>query len=449
MQSNIISEMARKELARRELDRRSKQLQQNNQQEGFINKVGNFAEENITKPIEKYAVNPALEAVSGAVQGTANVPSGIYNLAREGANLIPGIDLPKAPTLDLIPHTLASELGNVGAFAANPFRMIAKAPEVYGAAKNAMKIPMIAEHVSKAANMMKNNYLTSKIAGNSLLGAGYSPEHPVLGASLGGAVPLAQKAYETGKPLLQSAFSKFDSGKVAEKLQNSHDKLESFANDMFNKVGSEVEKRGISKVPIDKSLIDNLEELLPKTDKYKRLIKKIRSNDFKSLREAQTDLWNMGTSRKSSVLHSEKDVGEEILNFRDKINESISNHFEKTGHADLSNILNEARTHWHKLKDVYYGNYTPNAISNLVQKGYRKKPKNIMNVLSEDSDPMRKILEENPMILKDIELFGEKKNAMGKLKKLGIGAGIIGGTIGGMAATPIPGKIKELGNMLL
>lgn len=276
-------------------------------------------------------------------------------------------------------------------------------------------------------------------------------ENPLVGAlegyGLQGASEIAPSVLKGIGNTFSNAFKKVTPESIAKSLQSSHDLLEKEASDIFDKVSEQVKSRKISKVPIDEKLIDEMSEVLPKTRATKQLVEKAKKGDYSELRKAQSELWKRGTRKKSSILESDRDLGEEILDLRDRINESISSHFKNTKNSDLSDLLNQGRQKYYNLKDIYYGQYTPNSISNLVQKNYRKIPNNIVNVLSEQSEPMEKILEANPEIPEQLKLLIKKENAMKKLKYI-VAPAAIGG-LSGVIGSGATNKVKDISNALI
>lgn len=246
------------------------------------------------------------------------------------------------------------------------------------------------------------------------------------GKVVGKALSYASKPISTVK----NALTKVNHEEVGKGIQATHDALESKANKLFNEVQSEAEIRGISQVNIDPKLIEEMEQYLPKTRATTKLIDKAKTGDYAALRKAQSELWHRGTARKSSILPSENDLGEEILDLRERINESIGKHLKKTGHDDLNTKLSEARNYWKDLKDTYFGEHTPNAISNLVQKNLRKIPDNLMKTLGEKSEPMQRIRDANPFVDQRLEQLVKKQNAIKNLKNAGVGAAVLTGATG-------------------
>lgn len=228
---------------------------------------------------------------------------------------------------------------------------------------------------------------------------------------------------------LPKAFTKINHKEVATAVQQSHDVLEKSATDLFDKVGSEAVKRNVDSIPIRKDLIADIADLeqLP-TKKYKALLDKAYSGDYQSLRDLQADLWQKGTNGLKSPLRAEQNAGEHMMELREELNDSIINHFKKTGHLDLAEDLTKAKKYYKNLMDTYFSKKVPAAIKNLVHKESRKVPKNIMNVLSEDSKPMARIRNQtHPIVSKKVKDYENKQKAMKDLKNLGIAGGIATG----------------------
>lgn len=266
---------------------------------------------------------------------------------------------------------------------------------------------------------------------------GFLPSGRVGAAIEGGAVgalPLVAKpviAAAKGLVNLPKAFTKINPKEIASAVQQSHDVLEKSATDLFDKVGAEAVKRNVDSIPIRKDLIADISDLeqLP-TKKYKALLDKAYSGDYQALRDLQADLWQKGTKGLKSPLRAEQNAGEHMMELREELNDSIINHFKKTGNLDLAENLTKAKEYYKNLMDTYFSKKVPPAIKNLVHHDSRKVPKNIMNVLSEDSKPMARIRDKShPIVSKKVKDYENKQRAWETLKKLGI-AGGIGAPIG-------------------
>ena len=135
--------------------------------------------------------------VGGYGQGLANIGPGLLNLGVSGVNALGG-NLSKIPMIDLVPHTPAATVGEIGSFFGAPgfLKAISKIQALASTAQHVVKIPMVADALKHASNVLgKSPTLekivqsptTQKVAGNALLGGAYVPENPLLGMGLGAA----------------------------------------------------------------------------------------------------------------------------------------------------------------------------------------------------------------------------------------------------------------------
>ncbi len=237
-----------------------------------------------------------------------------------------------------------------------------------------------------------------------------------------------------------NAIRRIDPVKVAKSIQNSHDTLHTSAKNDFKNVEKGAYARNISSVPLRKDLIADIAEhpLMPKSEKIQNILDKAYSGDYSGLRNLQSELWQRGTKAVRSPLISESNAGESLFDLRDEINNSIKNHLEKTGNVDLAKILNDATKKYKLLKDTYYHKKTPLAIKNLVDPEVRKIPKNLMDVLSQESLPMNRVKKQNPIAAKTAEQYKAQTQSRSNLKKAAAAAAV---------ATALPvGVNKLLGN---
>jgi len=240
---------------------------------------------------------------------------------------------------------------------------------------------------------------------------------------------------------LQNVFSKLAPEDIAKTVQQNHDAMKTSASDLFNNVADQAKARGINTIPVDKNVIDNIAAYLPKTRAVQSLMDKANSGDYASVRKLQSELWNRGTKKTSSVLSSDKDAGEEMLDLRDKVNEGISKHFKDTGNEDLGNTLDQARSQWANLKNTYYSHPT---IAKLVDPNIRKIPKNIANVFSENSVPMERVRQSNPSIVPGMQEIANKQNAMKNLSYLKPSGPTLGAIGAAALANPVYHMLKNI-----
>lgn len=217
------------------------------------------------------------------------------------------------------------------------------------------------------------------------------------------------------------AFAHINPQDISKSIQSSHDVMKKSAEDIFDKVGTYARQRGADVIPIEKSLVDAVSSYLPNTKAAKNLLSRLASGDFQALRDVQSELFHRGTKASKSLLPSESNKGEEMMDLRDKVNDAISNYFHETGNFDLNKDLDKAKSIYKNLKDTYYGKTVPAAIKKLVHPDTRKMPSNIFKTLDEDSVSMNRIKSQNPIASKALDLNKRKENAIQRLKYLGYG----------------------------
>lgn len=247
------------------------------------------------------------------------------------------------------------------------------------------------------------------------------------GQLFGGAKPTGQFIKGLVSPLT-NAFLDVNPEATAQGIQKTHDLLKESAGKLFKDVESEAVNRGINVLPIDPAFIRSLTKYLPKTDIIKDMLTKSTSGDYSALRKLQSELFERGSKAKAHDLTSENIKGEEMLSKRDQLNKFMSDYFKNTGHKDLSDMLSEARFKYKNLMDTYYDKLLPVSVRKLVGKA-RQIPKDIVNALSVDSDPMNKLKQANPFIEEMLNKSILKNNAIQRLKNLGIGGGLFGGAV--------------------
>lgn len=361
---------ALKELARRELASR------NQPKLGLLERTANNIEQNINKPVEKFG-RAARNAGAGFAQGIANTPANIYNLGAMGANAL-GAHLPQSPTFNFAPEDINSKAGEVASIFAAPELAFGAVGKGLGAAGNAIK----------SIGNPKNIFTTKNTIKNSLL--------------------------------------------------NKHDLLEQKAANAFNQVSKEVKNRGINEhTSINKiseepffnhESIEALREYFPKTRAASKLLQEAKSGSYDALRKLQTDLYTNAKKNLSSSNEADRMRGAEMFEKRNDILEAISSHLKNSGNHDLDALLNEARHDWGTLQKTYYNENMNNALIKMFDKNFRKVPKNLTNILAEESIPMKQLLEFHPGLQE--KLYGHMlgKNIFGKVKRYGLpaGAGVLG-----------------------
>lgn len=382
---------------------------------GFLERAAADVNEYINKPVESLG-RSARDLIGGYGQGLANIVPGLYNLGASGANVL-GAHLPKSPMIDLVPHSPSTKVGEISSFFGAPgaLKALSKIPGAYRTFSSAMKIPLIAEGIKHASNFLGKSPTASRIAGNALLGGAYSPDNPLAGVGLGaGAGAIGEglaKGYSGIKNSLENneLFKTISSNpksllttkkSIKNNLLNKHDYLENRASEAFNHVSKEVNERGINHIPLERYLPENFFEqakhYFPNTRASYDLLSQAKTGDYNALRKIQGDLYKRAKKNLSSQFEADNLKGAEMLEKRNDINQTISNHLQETGHNDLSKILNEARNDWSTLQETYYNENVNNSLIKMFDKNVRKIPNNLIKILSEESIPMKNILNFHP-----------------------------------------------------
>lgn len=212
---------------------------------------------------------------------------------------------------------------------------------------------------------------------------------------------------------------------IKNEIIRPHDALENRATKAFNEVSQEVNKRGINQVPLNSEIdFNQLRSYFPNTKKYNALLEKAQTGDYNALRKLQTDIYTTGKKNLGSSLEADRMRGAEMLEKRDDINQAIHNHLVSTGNNDLAELLGKARDDWRTLQKTYYNENMNNAIVNMVNKNYRKIPKNLVDVLSEESLPMKNLLDFHPGLQKRINRYKSAQNILNKSIKYGTPAAV-------------------------
>jgi len=219
---------------------------------------------------------------------------------------------------------------------------------------------------------------------------------------------------------------------IKNSILNTHDALENRASEGFKTVSNEVANRNLPHFEVDPYEIENLKEYFPKTRTANKLISDAQTGDYNALRKIQSDLYTRGKNNLGSSLEADRLRGSEMLEKRDNINQAISNNLEKMGQDDLNAILNNARADYRTLQQVYYNSNMNNAIVNMVNKDYRKVPKNLIDILGEESNPMQELLNFHPGLENALNKHIMKKNAFSSLRKYLVPAAAAG--LGGYEA---------------
>lgn len=210
--------------------------------------------------------------------------------------------------------------------------------------------------------------------------------------------------------------AKLDPSRLVKSVQQGHDTLHQGAVSRYQNVENEVMNRKVPQMTIYPDEIDEATKYLAKTKANQKLIEGAKKGEYKDLRQLQSDLGQEAERLKSSDSFAERNLGKEMFDQRQGINDMLKNHLESTGNKDLAEQLKEANDLYSKKHELYYDH---NVIGKMVNPKTRKIPKNPMNVFSEQSEQMKRIIAEHPEISEELSLISSKKNISDRLKKYG------------------------------
>lgn len=309
---------------------------------------------------------------------------------------------------------------------------------------NAMNIPHdLAGYAANRLNLIPQSAqqyipyqkdITSQIT--QMAGEGNQPGEQLLRGI--GRNPLAAisapSVLKTLNPLkVTAAFNRIKPEQAAKALQDTHNSMLNEASGLYDQVKSEAKNRNINNVNIDPNLIEQARTpgYFPNTAASRKLINQAATGDYEALHNLQSDMGKRSRDKMSSDFAADRDVGEEMHELRNSINENTANHFRQTGNEDLADALQLGRNKYAQFKDLFYGNNTNNAIKNLVDPSFNKVPNNLMNVLSENSVPMQKILDANPFVKNQVKKYQAKQKSINFIKNSLITGAIAGTGFGG------------------
>lgn len=274
--------------------------------------------------------------------------------------------------------------------------------------------------VSKLKQLPKVGSYLASVAGKGLPFAAYKStqeETPMKGFEKG----LAEYALGEGAlrgagaaaKSIKSALRPVDVEKTYGGIQKAYEEANSKLGNLFEFVTKQAKERGIENVgKIDETFIDDAKNLLPASKTNKKLILNAGEGNYESIRKLYSKI---GQYRRNA---KDFETAELYDDLRDRINDSLKNHFISTGNKDLSQWLDAAKSGYSQLKQTYES--TP-MLRKLV--GESQEIPETLKPLMKKNTEMARIRELHPEIEKDIAAQNTRKN----LKRLGIGAAIYEG----------------------
>lgn len=195
--------------------------------------------------------------------------------------------------------------------------------------------------------------------------------------------------------------------RLVKDLQASHDAQVAANSALYQDAGKLAKQRGVTNVPLNPSVINNVTKHFPSTPRVKDLINKALTGDYDALHEFQSELGRRGTKWINHGGQAEENAAEELLSARDQINNAIESHFDTTGNSDIADMIRKGRAGWRSLKQDFY-EYNP--IKNMVHPDLKKVPKNPWSILTEDSVPVKNVLNKHPWVGNDVALHIMRQN---------------------------------------
>lgn len=223
-------------------------------------------------------------------------------------------------------------------------------------------------------------------------------------------LPGAAKATKTGARLLKSrAFRKSPEG-YAQIIEKSYDKQKDLAGGLYQSVLKRAQEEGVSTINLPKNLMQEIKELGPKTQAFKRALQKASKGGYEELHNIQSSLFTRSHGLKKSQDITQRELGEDVAEVRTRLNDYVENHFDKSGTPELAHDLREARRKYRHLKEVFEKNPT---INKLVGEE-REVPSNLSKFLQKNTAFHKNLLNEIPELKKAVRTQSDKD----QLKKL-------------------------------
>jgi len=203
-----------------------------------------------------------------------------------------------------------------------------------------------------------------------------------------------------------------------EAVQGKYQARKDAASDKFGEVLASAKVRGVDNVYMDKGLIAKANKYLGNSDPIKKVISKSYNGDYDGLRTLQSTLREEIEKDMSRGNSAERATAKEMDDVRRGINDTIHEHFEKTGHQDLADKLKGARDEYRHLMTTY------EKFPDIAKVFGENKlvPENVKAFLKKKGVPYDKLRAENP------ELGEALKNvdAKDRLTQALISTGLLG-----------------------
>jgi len=416
------------------------------QQPGFLERNANFADQYINQPIERLG-RTARNLAGGFGQGIANIVPGLYNLGASGVNALGG-NLPKSPMFNFSPPGAATNAGEILSFFSGPsaLKALGTIPELSHTANSAMKIPVIAEGIKHASNILSKSPTLSRVAGNAILGGAYSPDNQLLGMGLGGASPLIGKGIERAYNALRP--SKMLRGNLSpEELLDNLRITQGTETGLGDVIGNPMLKRlnenVLSKIPfsgVNESMQKNAGEIIN------------RGHSLIDQLAGKSDIENLDKYLNDALKSSYKShQGEKNAHYA-----NVNKLAEETGlHLDLPKFAEKVGKHKNAIEDTNILKYEPEMQALLRKLGRYESPvkseTTVGKIVNERGEPLLKETKFTNPTLEEANLLKGKLNQLANKHGASISPSDrhLSGVFGDLARTlkgDIEGAIENSGN---
>lgn len=116
-------------------------------------------------------------------------------------------------------------------------------------------------------------------------------------------------------------------------------------------------ERNVIGLPIDKQVLKDIPQFLPKTEPYRKLLQAAKKGDYKSLFTLQSDLGKHSRQLTKSSSGAERLHGMEAANTRKRLIEAMRSKLSASGHKDIADLMQHGQNRYrqyNKLKEKVY-----------------------------------------------------------------------------------------------
>jgi hypothetical protein len=279
--------------------------------------------------------------------------------------------------------------------------------------------PIVAGSVAALPEMaIAAPLLGAGLAGGLETKGGY-PER-ILGALKGAGEVGAGLAVKPGIRAIKAIGKTPTNEMVGEILQKNFNKSYQEAAGLLNQAGTEAKKIGIDVLktgrgtPLNKSFWGELSHNMDTAKSTKDLIKQAKTGNFDALRKLQSDMGKRSNWLKSKDTSADYDMGKNLGELRDSLNDYIENHFEKSGYENISNMIKEGMNKYRQVMQTYKDPLIAKAIGpeEEISEGLLKRT-------MKTSKTMKQLRKANPELAPLHQIIKDKQ----ALQKLGITGG--------------------------